>query len=75
MVGHNPFFTTNSYKYWVGTCPSAPLVPTGLKITGVQIFKYTQKLKMKEFCMKIAYIIKFNFFQNLWEENYHCRNL
>ena len=30
LDGHNFYFTNNGSKYWVGTCPRAPLVPTGL---------------------------------------------
>ena len=30
LGGHNHYFTTKCSKYWVGTCPCAPLAPTGL---------------------------------------------
>ena len=31
IAWHNHQSTTNGCKYWVGTCPCTPLVPTGLK--------------------------------------------
>ena len=30
LGGHNHYFTTNCSKYWVGTCPCAPLVTMAL---------------------------------------------
>ena len=30
LGGHNLYFTINCTRYWVGTCPCAPLALTGL---------------------------------------------
>ena len=32
LGGHNHYFTTNSSKYWMGTCQCAPLAPTDLHL-------------------------------------------
>ena len=44
LGGHNHYFTTKCSKYWVGTCPCAPLVPTGLLLDISEDKKY-QKIR------------------------------
>ena len=40
LGGNNHYFSTNCFKYWVGTCPCAPLAPTGLHLNDWFLFIY-----------------------------------
>ena len=46
LGGHNHYVTIICSKYWVGTCPCAPLVPTGLYLEHKSVLTLTFRINI-----------------------------